>query len=150
MIKKEKDKMVENTNNVKGVLDVTVEKMKAVADADTIIGSRIELSEGVCAIPIFKVTYGFAAGGSDFVSKNIGNRPNLFGGGGGGGMTVTPIAFLVSKGSDVELLNINAAVATEGPASAISLVPEMFDKIVSLYKENKAQKEKKKADQENG
>ena len=57
MIKKEKDKMVENTNNVKSVLDVTVEKMKAVADADTIIGSRIELSEGVCAIPIFKVTY---------------------------------------------------------------------------------------------
>ena len=94
-----------DNNHVSNILDVTVEKMRSVADADTIIGDRIELNEGVVAIPVSKVSYGFASGGSDFRVKSSPNSP-LFGGGGGGGMTVTPVGFLVGKGADVRLVPI--------------------------------------------
>ena len=139
--------MNENTQNVGNVLDVTVDKMRAMADADTIIGNKIELEEGVSAIPVFKVCYGFAGGGSDFATSKVPAPKNvIFAGGGGGGMTVTPVAFLVCKNGDVQILNINSPIVTgnETAASrAVGLVPDMFDKVVSLYKESKNTKEQK-------
>ena len=133
--------MSENNNKVNGLIDSTVDKMRAMADADTIFGQPIELTNNVKAIPVFKVSYGFAAGGSDFVTKNTGNRPNNFGGGGGGGMTVDPVAFLICNGDNVSILNVAAA---EGAAGAAGVIPELFDKVVALYKEFKAKKEEKK------
>lgn len=125
-------------NHVSNILDVTVEKMRSVADADTIIGERIALSEGVVAIPVSKVSYGFASGGSDFRVKSSPNAP-LFGGGGGGGMTVTPVGFLVCKGADVRMI----PVTTEESASAgaIALLPDLFDKLIALFKKSRKQAE---------
>ncbi len=67
---------------IKGIMDVTMDKIRAMADADTIIGREIKLDNGIVIIPVSKVSFGFASGGSDFPSKS--NR-ELFGGGGGAG-----------------------------------------------------------------
>ena len=122
--------------NVASVLDVTVDKMRAMADADTIIGEQIVLPDGIVMIPVSRVNYGFASGGSDFASKNAPHA--LFGGGGGGGMTITPVAFIVVKNGEVELLNVAPSEVSMGVAErAVAVAPELFDKIRDLFKKDK-------------
>ena len=53
-----------------GILKTTIEKVRDLVDVSTIIGDPINLPDGLTIIPVSKVTYGFASGGSDFPSKN--------------------------------------------------------------------------------
>ena len=68
-------------NNLKTVMDTTMEKLRAMVDDDTIIGTPIVVGN-VTLLPVSKVSFGLATGGSDFPSKT---RNDLFGGGGGAG-----------------------------------------------------------------
>ena len=112
-----------------GILSTTIEKVRDLVNVDTIIGEPIVLPDGLTIIPVSKVTYGFASGGSDFPSKN---NVELFGGAGGAGITINPVAFLVIKDGDVTIKHI---VSDDNAVErAVSLVPEMFDKITSLKK----------------
>ena len=115
-----------------GILSTTIEKVRDLVDVSTIIGDPINLPEGITIIPVSKVTYGFASGGSDFPSKN---NVELFGGAGGAGIKINPVAFLVIKDGDVTIKHI---VSNDNAVErAVSLVPEMFDKITSLKKDKK-------------
>lgn len=116
---------------IQGILDTTMEKIRAMADADTIVGEQINLGD-VTLIPISKVSFGFASGGSDWPSKT---DPKMFGGGCGAGMTISPVAFISVQGGDVRLLSISKD--TSAAEKAIGLAPEMFDKIASLFKKKK-------------
>ncbi len=117
--------MTEKSAN--GILKTTIEKVRDLVDVSTIIGEPINLPDGLTIIPVSKVTYGFASGGSDFPSKN---NVELFGGAGGAGITINPVAFLVIKDGDVTIKHI---VSNDNAVErAVSLVPEMFDKVVNL------------------
>ena len=110
-----------------GILKTTIEKVRDLVDVSTIIGEPINLPDGLTIIPVSKVTYGFASGGSDFPSKN---NVELFGGAGGAGITINPVAFLVIKDGDVTIKHI---VSNDNAIErAVSLVPEMFDKVTNL------------------
>ena len=110
-----------------GILKTTIEKVRDLVDVSTIIGEPINLPDGLTIIPVSKVTYGFASGGSDFPSKN---NVELFGGAGGAGITINPVAFLVVKDGDVTIKHI---VSNDNAIErAVSLVPEMFDKVTKL------------------
>lgn len=117
-----------------GILKTTIEKVRDLVDVSTIIGEPINLPDGLTIIPVSKVTYGFASGGSDFPSKN---NVELFGGAGGAGITINPVAFLVVKDGDVTIKHI---VSNDNAIErAVSLVPEMFDKVTKLTnKKNEA------------
>ena len=116
---------------IKGIMDVTMDKIRAMADADTIIGKEIKLDNGIVIIPISKVSFGFASGGSDFPSKT---NKELFGGGAGAGISVTPTAFIVINNNDVRMLQISKkAGATD---KAIDMLPALFDKITALFKKD--------------
>ncbi len=109
------------------ILSVTIEKVRDLVNVNTIIGEPINLPDGTVIIPVSKVTYGFASGGSDFPSKN---NVELFGGGGGAGVTINPVAFLIVKDGDVSVRQISGI---NNPAErVINLVPEMFDKVSGL------------------
>lgn len=109
------------------ILSVTIEKVRDLVDVSTVIGEPINLPDGTVVIPVSKVTYGFASGGSDFPSKN---NVELFGGGGGAGVTINPVAFLIVKDGDVSVRQISGL---NNPAErVINLVPEMFDKVSGL------------------
>ena len=71
-----------------GILGTSIEKIKDLVDVSTIIGDPMDLDDGIKIIPVSKVSYGFASGGSDFPSKS---NAELFGGGGGAGITITQI-----------------------------------------------------------
>ena len=120
-----------------GILRTTIEKVRDLVDVSTIIGDPINLPDGLTIIPVSKVTYGFASGGSDFPSKN---NVELFGGAGGAGITINPVAFLVVKDGDVTIKHI---VSNDNAIErAVSLVPEMFDKVTKLTsKKNEASAE---------
>ena len=115
-----------------GILGTTIDRIKDMVDSKTIIGEPIDAGEGIKVIPVSKVTYGFASGGSDFPSKA---SKELFGGGGGAGVTLTPVAFLVINDGEVTLKHITAY--DNAAERAINLVPEMFDKVTGLVKKAK-------------
>ena len=70
-------------NNLKSVMDTTMDKLRTMVDADTIIGTPIVVGN-VTLLPISRVSFGLATGGSDFPSKS---GQELFGGGGGAGFS---------------------------------------------------------------
>lgn len=116
-----------------GILESTIEKVKDLVNVSTIIGEPIKVDNGVTIIPVSKVTYGFASGGSDFPSKS---NQNIFGGGGGAGVTITPVAFLVIDAyGNVDIKHITAF--DNAAERVVSLVPEMFDKVSGAINKNK-------------
>ena len=120
-------------HSIESIMNVTLENLKAMVDADTIIGTPITVGE-VSLIPISKVSFGLATGGSDIPSKS----PNaLFGGGGGAGVTVVPIAFMAVCGDDVKMLPVYNEVSNI--ERAIAMAPEIIEKAKELFskKENK-------------
>ena len=116
-----------------GILATTIEKVRQLVDVSTIIGEPMMVADGLTVIPVSKVTYGFASGGSDFPSKN---NVELFGGGGGAGVTITPVAFLVVKNGEVSVKYI--AADDNAAERIVSLVPEMFDKVTGVIDKHKA------------
>ncbi len=133
-----------NEHPIQGLMDTTLEKIKQMVDVNTVIGDPIVTNDGTTIIPVSKIVYGFASGGSEFASKNKPDS-NLFGGGGGAGVTINPVAFIAVSHGNVKLLNITSGTNEK----AIALVPEMFDKIVGLIKKDKS-KEKTNEDTEEG
>lgn len=110
-----------------GILGTSIEKIKDLVDVSTIIGEPIRISDTLQVIPVSKVTYGFASGGTDFPSKN---NQELFGGGGGAGITISPVAFLVVNNGNVTVRYINAA---EGSVErVIGMVPDIVDKATDV------------------
>lgn len=110
-----------------GILGTTIDKIKNLVDTSTVIGEPMKISEKVTVIPISKVTYGFASGGSDFPSKN---NAELFGGAGGAGITVTPVAFLVVNDDIVTIKTIGTG---DNPIEkVVSAVPEVVNTVTGL------------------
>ncbi|HIT80314.1 MAG TPA: GerW family sporulation protein [Candidatus Faecivivens stercorigallinarum] len=122
--------MAEN-KKLQDVMSVTMDKVKGMIDADSIIGKPINLDDGTIIIPVNRVSYGFASGGSDLPSKQTGN----FAGGGGAGITMEPVAFLVIKNDSVRVMQINAHPGTVD--KLVDSFPDMVDKVSGLVKGKK-------------
>ena len=118
----------------------SIEKIKTMADANTVIGEAIHTPDGVTLIPVSKVKYGFAGGGTDFATKGYpANKENAFGGGTGASVSVTPVAFLVIKGESVRLLPV-AEPASNSLERLVELLPELIDQVSELRKQKKSEK----------
>lgn len=128
--------MMKEKSSAAGILEATIEKVKDLVNVSTIIGEPIKVEGGVTIIPVSKVTYGFASGGSDFPSKS---NQDIFGGGGGAGVTILPVAFLVIDAyGNVDIKHITAF--DNAAERIVGLVPEMFDKVSNAV--NKAKMDK--------
>lgn len=115
-------------NNIRGIMDITMDKLRAMVDADTIIGTPVETA-GITLIPVSKVSFGVASGGSDFASSKT--SANLFGGGGGAGVSIVPIAFIAINGGNVKMLPVyNEPSSVE---RAITMAPELIEKVKELF-----------------
>ena len=51
---------------IQGLMNTAMENLKDMIDVNTVIGETIELENGTAIIPVSKVGFGFAAGGSEF------------------------------------------------------------------------------------
>lgn len=122
------------------LMSTTMEKIRTMVDANTIIGEPIQTGE-VTLIPVSRLSFGFAGGGSDFVTKN--QKPgmdNTFGGGTGASAKLEPVAFLIVRGDNVKLLPVAPPPATTADR-IIETVPEVVDKVTAFIEKQQEKKE---------
>lgn len=122
------------------VMATTMEKIKSMLDVNMIVGTPIQTPDGITLIPVSKVSFGFASGGSDFGAK-AGSQDVLFGGGTGAGANISPVAFLVVKGDSVRLLPVAPAPGSTADR-IVEMVPEVIDKVGGYFKKDKSEDEK--------
>ncbi len=113
--------------NLEGLLNVSLDNIKGLVDSNSIIGAPITTPDGTTIIPVSKVSFGFASGGSDFPSSS---PKDMFGGGSGGGVTIQPMAFLVIKGESVRMIQL--ADKNNISERLANMVPDAVDTISSL------------------
>ena len=119
-----------------------VDKVREIADANTIVGQPIVTGE-VTIIPISRLSVGVGSGGTEFGSKHKKPEDNsCFGGGAGAGINLIPVGFLVVKDGSVNLVPV-APFPTTTVALVVEMVPEAIDKITDFIEK---QQEKKKAE----
>ena len=111
---------------VNKIMESTLQKMREMVDVSTIIGEPIVTGD-TTLITVSKVSYGFTTGGTDLPSKQ---NKELFGGAGGGGISITPVAFIVIQDTKVRLMQIDNY--TSSADRAISMIPELIDKVSEL------------------
>ena len=117
---------------INGLMGVTMDKIRELVNSDTIIGEPVSLPDGTTILPVSRVTFGVATGGSDFAAKQ---SKELFGGGSGAGVTVAPVAFLVVKDGNVRTIQL--ADPNNSLERAITMLPELVDKLAALLKKEK-------------
>ena len=139
-------------NPIEGLMDTTMNSIKDMIDVNTIIGKPIEINNGVI-IPLSKVTFGFASGGSEFNSETIDNYNRKeteesieyklpFGGGSGAAVNISPIAFLVVQKDNVKLLPIDHSSSVD---KLLDYVPDVMEKANALINKcSKTEENKKK------
>ncbi len=129
-----------NENKLQDIIKTSLESIRSMVDANTVIGNPINTNAGTTIIPISKVSVGYASGGIDYTGKNeAANAAKMqnFGAGGGTGLSVSPVGFLVvSANGDVELINIGVSQANDPIdqlAGIIERSPEIFAKIKAVF-----------------
>jgi sporulation protein YtfJ len=130
---------------IQGLMKTAMENIKEMVDVNTIVGDPVETQDGSVILPISKVGFGFAAGGSEFIgeteqdmTKNDARNATValpFGGGSGGGVSITPIAFLVVNAQGVKVVPLDNQ--THLYERLIDSAPQVFDKIQNMLKGNK-------------
>ena len=123
---------MEHNHPIHDLMSTTMQKIKEMVDANTIVGDPIPAGDGVTLIPVSRLSFGFASGGSDFTSKN--QKPdnsNAFGGGSGAGVTISPVAFLIVKGDQIKLLPVSLPAGSTIDR-VVEMVPDLVDKVTGF------------------
>lgn len=123
---------------IEGLMSAAMSSIQDMVDVNTIIGDPIETSNNIVIIPVSKVCFGFAAGGSEFSEETIDEYTRKekdeesikyklpFGGGAGAGVSINPVAFIVVQGENVKLLPVNHSSTMD---RLLDYVPDLFEKI---------------------
>lgn len=128
---------------VEGLMQAAFENIKAMADVNAIVGDPVQTPDGSVILPISRVAFGFAAGGSDFridpQRSGSGNghedrkssHAAPFGGGSGGGVYLTPIAFLVVGKQGINVVSLDNQ--THLLERIIDVTPSVLDRIQAMF-----------------
>ncbi len=138
---------------IEGLMITAMNSIQDMIDVNTIIGEPIETSNNIVIIPISKVSFGFAAGGSEFKGETVDEYTKRdkeeqvqyrlpFGGGSGAGVTINPIAFLVIQQNNVKLMPVNHASSLD---KLLDYVPDIIEKTNNIM--NRCMQNKKEETQ---
>ena len=131
---------MEKCNPLNELMKTTMDHLKGVTDANTIIGTPIH-ADGVTLIPVSKLSVGVGGGGSEFSTKNQAAGNSNFGGGSAASAKLEPVAFLIVSNGGVKLLPVTPSTSAIG--KMVDTVPEVVDKVtdfIEKQQEKKAQK----------
>src|SRR5690625_8030461 len=102
-------------------MTTAMENLKDMIEVNTIIGDPVESPDGSVIIPVSKLGFGFAAGGSEFNSNqsqdDSGEATLPFGGGSGGGVSMTPVAFLIVNSEGIKMIHLYERIHIYGKIS---------------------------------
>ena len=147
-----------NEHPIEVLMETAMNSIKEMVDVNTIIGEPIEAANGMTIIPISKVCFGFAAGGSEFKNETINEYKRKdkeeevqyklpFGGGSGAGISINPVAFVVVLKDTIKVIPIEHESAID---KLIDYVPDLMEKaneIVDKTLENNDKKVRAKIPQ---
>ncbi|KYO64548.1 GerW family sporulation protein [Thermovenabulum gondwanense] len=129
-----------DTHPIESLMKTVMASLKEMIDVNTIVGDPVESMDGNVIIPVSKVTFGFAAGGSEFSSqKNVQDKEKKeekalpFGGGTGAGISLQPIAFLIVGGGQVKLLPVYQNAMWE---RILDVSPQILEQIKTIFKKS--------------
>ena len=135
---------------IEGLMTTAMNSIQDMVDVNTIIGEPIETSNNIVIIPISKVSFGFAAGGSEFKGETVDEYKKVdkeeaiqyrlpFGGGAGAGVSINPVAFLVITEDNVRLMPVNHSSCMD---RLLDYVPDLMEKVnCMMNKHMKCKKE---------
>ena len=131
-------------NNIQEVIQTSLDSIRTMVDADTIIGTPIETKAGTTIIPVSKISVGLATGGAD--SSSVKEKTSTtWGGGGGTGLSITPIAFLVVKADgNVDIVNLGMQTPRDPidqVANFLEKAPAIAEKFKALFQKNEEEPE---------
>ena len=140
---------------IEGLMVTAMNSIQDMIDVNTIIGEPIETTNNVIIIPISKVGFGFAAGGSEFKGETINEYTKKekeeaiqyrlpVGGGSGAGVSISPIAFLVVQQNTVKLLPVEHCSSVD---RLLDYVPDLMDKLNVLLNKNMQNKKEEKREE---
>ncbi len=122
---------------IEKLMITAMESLETMIDVNTIVGDVVSTPDGSVIIPVSKVSFGFAAGGSEFNTNTINKyseTPKLpFGGGSGAGVNIDPMAFLVVKDGQTKLLTLDNSSPLD---KLVEMVPDVINKANELINKN--------------
>ena len=133
---------MEENHPIEELMVTAMNSIKEMIDANTIIGEPIKALNNTVIIPISKLGFGFAAGGSEFNDETVNSynrrarEENIkyrlpFGGGSGAGVNITPVAFLIVQNDNVKLLEASHSSVLD---KLVEYIPDTIDKINGIIK----------------
>lgn len=130
-----------NEHPIEGLMQTTMTSLKEMVDVNTIVGDAVHTADGSVIIPVSKISFGFASGGSEFSKvrekKDSATDEKLpFGGGSGAGVSVSPVGFIVVGNDQIKLLTVD-----EGNSALTNLfgfVEKMADNLQQTIMTNKS------------
>lgn len=142
------------THPIEGLMKTAMNSIQDMVDVNTIIGEPIETSNNMVIIPISKVCFGFAAGGSEFHSETVNEYRKKdkeeeakyrlpFGGGSGAGVSISPVAFIVVMQDSIKVMPIEHTSAID---KLMDYVPDLMQRINNVVDKNMDIKIKAKDD----
>ena len=136
---------------IESLMITAMSSIQDMVDVNTIIGEPIETQVGITIIPISKVGFGFAAGGSEFRGETLKeyNKKDKdeaieyklpFGGGAGAGVSISPVAFLVVQEGNVKLMPVDHDSCFD---KLLDYVPDLIQKMNEMFNKSIKQKEER-------
>ena len=142
-------------HQVDSIMKTTMDNLKNMVDVNTIIGTPIETKNETVIIPISKVCFTFASGGSEFKGETVNEYSRKekeeeiqyrlpFGGGSGAGVSIKPVAFLVVTKDTIKLLPVDYDSTLD---KLVDYIPDILEKgnesIKAMQDKSKSLKELK-------
>ncbi len=127
---------------IEGIMQTALQNIKEMVDVRTIVGDPVDTPDGTVIIPISKVSFGFAAGGSEFGKKSDSGSA-MFGGGAGGGVSISPVAFMVVGQNQIKLVPVaNSLSSVDKIIDAVpGIIEKVNNKLVKMKNDKKAKNE---------
>ncbi|MEG1256368.1 GerW family sporulation protein [Clostridium sp.] len=123
-----------DSHPIENLMKSTMENIKDMIDVDTVIGNPITSPDGTTIIPISKVSFGFASGGSEFKNTSVdSSNRHPFAGGSGAGISLKPVGFLVCNGNNIRFLSVNESNPYD---RLLDVVPQAIDMISEFLHKN--------------
>ncbi|MCI6267011.1 MAG: GerW family sporulation protein [Clostridiales bacterium] len=124
---------------IESLMGTSMESIREMVDVNTVVGDPVQTQDGSTIIPISKVSFGFVAGGGEYLCGTM--RPQTeempFAGGAGAGVSVHPMGFLVCSQNGVRLLSANCTSPME---RIVEMIPQALEGLKAMGEEEDTQR----------
>lgn len=123
---------------IEGLMKTTLDSIRQMIDVNTILGDPVETQDGNVIMPVSRVAFGFASGGTQWSSDRRrdaaqppagaggGVAAMPFGGGAGAGVSLNPVGFLVVGNNQVRFLPVTTDAIFD---RLIDVVPDLIARL---------------------